>query len=156
MLILCIALANFNPLPILYFIFYNLLYGLAFSFLAPLYCVQKEKKSFWNYFVILPEYLSVIKTPVLFSHKASPQLSCYRRIKVPGHYHPNKSLFPVGFFAFLGIRQTVAVFTVPGIRPAEGLGRKSLWTKPLLTSALLFSESTAEPSNTMPKKIQYL
>lgn len=45
-----------------------------------------------------------------FSHKASPQLSCYRRIKVPDHYHPNKSLFPVGFFAFLGIRQTIAFY----------------------------------------------
>lgn len=43
MLILCIALANLNPTLILYFIFYNLLYGLAFSFLVPLYCLRKEK-----------------------------------------------------------------------------------------------------------------
>ncbi len=45
MLILCIALANLNPTPTLYFIFYNLLYGLIFSFLVPLYCLQKEKGS---------------------------------------------------------------------------------------------------------------
>ena len=31
MLILCIALANLNPTPILYFVFYNSLYGLVFS-----------------------------------------------------------------------------------------------------------------------------
>ena len=43
MLILCIALANLNPTLTLYFIFYNLLYGLAFSFLVPLYCLRKEK-----------------------------------------------------------------------------------------------------------------
>ena len=43
MLILCIALANLNPTPTLYFIFYNLLYGLVFSFLIPLYCLRKEK-----------------------------------------------------------------------------------------------------------------
>lgn len=43
MLILCIALANLNPTLTLYFVFYNLLYGLAFSFLVPLYCLRKEK-----------------------------------------------------------------------------------------------------------------
>lgn len=45
MLIFCIAFANINPTPILYFIFYNLLYGLIFSFLVPLYCLRKGKES---------------------------------------------------------------------------------------------------------------
>lgn len=45
MLIFCIAFANINPTPILYFIFYNLLYGLIFSFWVPLYCLRKEKES---------------------------------------------------------------------------------------------------------------
>ena len=42
MLIICIMAANLNPMPILYFIFYNLLYGLVFSLLIPLYCLYKE------------------------------------------------------------------------------------------------------------------
>lgn len=42
MLIICIIAANLNPTPILYFIFYNLLYGLVFSLLIPLYCLYKE------------------------------------------------------------------------------------------------------------------
>ncbi|NBJ94346.1 CPBP family intramembrane glutamic endopeptidase [Parablautia muri] len=42
MLIICIMAANLNPTPILYFIFYNLLYGLVFSLLIPLYCLYKE------------------------------------------------------------------------------------------------------------------
>ena len=42
MLIICITAANLNPAPILYFIFYNLLYGLVFSLLIPLYCLYKE------------------------------------------------------------------------------------------------------------------
>ena len=45
MLILNIALANLNPTPILYFVFYNSLYGLVFSLLVPLYCLRKEKES---------------------------------------------------------------------------------------------------------------
>lgn len=43
MLILCISLANVKPTPILYFLFYNFLYGLVFSCIVPLYVVQKEK-----------------------------------------------------------------------------------------------------------------
>jgi hypothetical protein len=31
--------ANLNPTPILYYIFYNLLYGLVFSLLIPLCCL---------------------------------------------------------------------------------------------------------------------
>ena len=49
MLILCIALANLNPTPILYFVFYNLLYGLVFSLLIPLYCLRKEKESLTSF-----------------------------------------------------------------------------------------------------------
>ncbi len=45
MLIICIALANLNPTPILYALFYNLLYGLVFSFLVPLYYLHREKGS---------------------------------------------------------------------------------------------------------------
>ena len=42
MLIICITAANLNPIPILYFIFYNLLYGLVFSLFIQLYCLYKE------------------------------------------------------------------------------------------------------------------
>ena len=42
MLIICITAANLNPAPMLYFIFYNLLYGLVFSLWIPLYCLYKE------------------------------------------------------------------------------------------------------------------
>lgn len=42
MLIICITAANLNPTPILYFIFYNLLYGLIFSLFIPLYCLYNE------------------------------------------------------------------------------------------------------------------
>ena len=42
MLIICITAANLNPTSILYFIFYNLLYGLVFSLFIPLYCLYKE------------------------------------------------------------------------------------------------------------------
>lgn len=42
LLIICIALANLNPIPILYFIFYNLMYGLIFSFFIPLFFLHKE------------------------------------------------------------------------------------------------------------------
>lgn len=44
MIIISIALANLNPTPVLYFIFYNLMYGLIFSFLIPLYYLHKEKE----------------------------------------------------------------------------------------------------------------
>ena len=42
MLIICITAANLNPTPMQYFIFYNLLYGLVFSLLIPLYCLYKQ------------------------------------------------------------------------------------------------------------------
>jgi hypothetical protein len=44
MLIISVALANINPTPVLYFIFYNLAYGVVFSFLVPLCCLCKEKE----------------------------------------------------------------------------------------------------------------
>ncbi len=44
MLIICIALANLNPTPVLYFLFYNLMYGLIFSFFIPLYYLHKKKE----------------------------------------------------------------------------------------------------------------
>lgn len=43
MLLICVTLANVNPTPALYFVFYNLAYGMFFSFLVPLYCLCKEK-----------------------------------------------------------------------------------------------------------------
>lgn len=45
MLIISVALANVNPTPVLYFIFYNLMYGVLFSFLVPLWYVKKERAS---------------------------------------------------------------------------------------------------------------
>ena len=42
MLIVCVALANLNPTPGLYFVFYNLGFGMIFSFLLVLYFLRKE------------------------------------------------------------------------------------------------------------------
>ena len=53
MLIICITAANLNPTPILYFIFYNLLYGLVFSLLIPLYCISGNNLIV-SFFVNLP------------------------------------------------------------------------------------------------------
>lgn len=44
-LITCVALANLNPTPVPYFVFYNLGYGIFFSFLVVLYFLRKEKAS---------------------------------------------------------------------------------------------------------------
>lgn len=44
-LITCVALANLNPTPVPYFVFYNLGYGIIFSFLVVLYLLRKEKAS---------------------------------------------------------------------------------------------------------------
>ena len=46
MLILNIALANIKPTPVRYFFFYNLAYGLVFSFIVLLYMLYKEKGTF--------------------------------------------------------------------------------------------------------------
>ncbi len=45
LLIVCVALANFNPTPVLYFIFYNFMYGLVFSLGVPFYFIYKEKET---------------------------------------------------------------------------------------------------------------
>lgn len=45
LLIFCISLANINPTPIRYFLFYNLMYGLICSVLIPLYFFYKEKET---------------------------------------------------------------------------------------------------------------
>ena len=44
-LITCVALANLNPTPVPYFVFYNLGYGIFFSFWVVLYFLRKEKAS---------------------------------------------------------------------------------------------------------------
>lgn len=41
--ILCVGCANWRPDPIWYFLFYNVLYGIVFSFLLPLFLLRKEK-----------------------------------------------------------------------------------------------------------------
>lgn len=43
LLIACVALANLNPTPVMYVLFYNLMYGLVLSFFVPLYFIRKEK-----------------------------------------------------------------------------------------------------------------
>lgn len=47
MLIVCIAVANLNPKPVLYFIFYNLAYGMIFSFLFVVFLIKKKNES-WS------------------------------------------------------------------------------------------------------------
>lgn len=44
--ILCVALANVYPKPFWYFFWYNLLYGVACSFLVPIFLLRKEKNLF--------------------------------------------------------------------------------------------------------------
>lgn len=69
MLILCIALANLNPSPVLYFVFYNFLYGLVFSLLVPLYCLRREKESLASAGVkkLGPRQVAVLFAFVIFS-----------------------------------------------------------------------------------------
>ncbi len=64
-LIISVALANINPAPLLYFVLYNLAYGLVFSFLVVLYFLRKEnttlfsvgiKKMGLRQFVVLAAY----------------------------------------------------------------------------------------------------
>ena len=45
-LIFCVGCANLYPNPIQYFFFYNVLYGMVFSFLIPLFLLRKEKDIF--------------------------------------------------------------------------------------------------------------
>ena len=46
MLIVCVTFANFYPKPLYYFFFYNILYGISFSLLIPLFLLRKEKNMF--------------------------------------------------------------------------------------------------------------
>ncbi len=46
LLVLCIGCANLLLKPIYYFFFYNILYGLLFSFLIPLFLLRKEENVF--------------------------------------------------------------------------------------------------------------
>lgn len=46
MLVVCVTAANLNPKPLHYFFFYNILYGIVFSFLVPLFLLRKEKSMF--------------------------------------------------------------------------------------------------------------
>ncbi len=46
MLIVCVGCANLHPTPLHYFFFYNILYGIVFSFFIPLFLLQKEKNMF--------------------------------------------------------------------------------------------------------------
>lgn len=46
MLIICIGCANRRPNPIPYFLFYNILYGVACSLLLPLFLLRKEENIF--------------------------------------------------------------------------------------------------------------
>lgn len=51
MLIICVTLANVNPTPALYFIFYNLAYGMIFSFFSSSLLLAKGKRNIifcWN------------------------------------------------------------------------------------------------------------
>lgn len=43
LLIVCVGCANLNPAPLCYFLFYNIMYGVIFSFLLPLFILRKEK-----------------------------------------------------------------------------------------------------------------
>uniref|UniRef100_UPI004057967C CPBP family intramembrane glutamic endopeptidase n=1 Tax=Agathobacter sp. TaxID=2021311 RepID=UPI004057967C len=45
LLIGAVSVANINPTPILYFLFYNLLYGVVLSFLLPVYLMRKGKEN---------------------------------------------------------------------------------------------------------------
>ena len=46
LLVLCVGIANLLIKPIYYFCFYNVLYGILFSFLIPLFLLRKEKNIF--------------------------------------------------------------------------------------------------------------
>lgn len=46
LLVLCVGIANLLLKPIYYFCFYNVLYGILFSFLIPFFLLRKEKNIF--------------------------------------------------------------------------------------------------------------
>lgn len=45
-LIVCVGAANIYPNPLNYFLFYNILYGIVFSFVLPLFLLRKEENPF--------------------------------------------------------------------------------------------------------------
>lgn len=45
-LIVCVGVANIYPNPLNYFLFYNILYGIVFSFVLPLFLLRKEGNLF--------------------------------------------------------------------------------------------------------------
>ncbi len=45
-LIVCVGAANIYPNPLNYFLFYNILYGVVFSFVLPLFLLRKEENLF--------------------------------------------------------------------------------------------------------------
>lgn len=45
LIIAFVTLANINPTPMLYFLFYNMLYGVGVSFLIPIFWLKKEKEN---------------------------------------------------------------------------------------------------------------
>ncbi len=45
-LIVCVGVANIYPNPLNYFLFYNILYGIVFSFVLPLFLLRKEENLF--------------------------------------------------------------------------------------------------------------
>ncbi len=45
-LIVCVGIANIYPNPLNYFLFYNILYGIVFSFMLPLFFLRKEENLF--------------------------------------------------------------------------------------------------------------
>ena len=46
MIIICVGYANLYLKPLYYFFFYNILYGIIFSFLLPLFLLRKEENVF--------------------------------------------------------------------------------------------------------------
>lgn len=45
--IICVVVANLYPEPLFYFFFYNILYGIVFSFLFPLFMLRNEKNALY-------------------------------------------------------------------------------------------------------------
>ncbi len=45
-MIACVGVANIYPNPLNYFLFYNILYGIVFSFVLPLFLLRKEENPF--------------------------------------------------------------------------------------------------------------
>ncbi len=50
LLVLCVGGANLLLKPIYYFCFYNVLYGILFSFLIPLFLLRKEENVFESFY----------------------------------------------------------------------------------------------------------